>query len=96
MIMVLDVLRSTPKDKIKPNIDDSGRQLSVNKCKHLDSVENYIELSIQQFPTIAVNTLLNYDILPSDITIIFMHENFFGKYAEPKIFISYAYYRDRV
>lgn len=40
---MLDVLRSTPKGQIKTSIDGRGRQLSINKYKHLDLVTNYIE-----------------------------------------------------
>ncbi|XP_022160539.1 uncharacterized protein LOC111026717 [Myzus persicae] len=93
---VLDVLRSTPKGKIKPYIDGRGRQLSVNKYKHLDLVENHIESFNPTISHYRREHAPNVRYLPSDVTINFMHQNFLEKYPEPDFFISYAYYRDQV
>lgn len=93
---VLDVLRCTPKGKIKPYIDGRGRQLSVNKYKHLDLVENHIESFNPTISHYRREHAPNVRYLPSDVTINFMHQNFLEKYPEPDFFISYAYYRDQV
>ncbi|KAF0695234.1 Uncharacterized protein FWK35_00038743, partial [Aphis craccivora] len=90
------VLRCTPKGKIKPYIDGRGRQLSVNKYKHLDLVENHIESFNPTISHYRREHAPNVRYLPSDVTINFMHQNFLEKYPEPDFFISYAYYRDQV
>jgi len=73
---VLDILRSTPKDKIKPNIDGRGRQLSINKYKHLDFVTHHIESFNSTIYHYRLEQALNVQYLPSDVTVTFMQQNF--------------------
>lgn len=93
---VLDVLKLTPKDKIKPYIDGRGRQLSINKYKHLDLVTNHIESFNPTISHYRREHAPNVRYLPTDVTITFMHQDFLEKYTEPEFFISYPYYRDQV
>jgi len=73
---VLDVLKSTPKGKIKPDIDGRGRQMSIHKYKHLDSATNHIESFNPTISHYRREHAPNVRYLPSDVTIIFMHQNF--------------------
>lgn len=92
---VLDVLRHYPNGQIEAHDDNRGKK-PTKKYIYQNLIDDHIESFNPTISHYRREHAPNIRYLPSDITIVLMHQLFLEKYPEPQFMISYDYYRNEV